>query len=103
MLVTALNPISEERAMAEAGSPTGTTPRQKRQNSAHADQDKGKGAVEPDGRDAGANTSMEGQQGHRGDNSATSTDTDFPEPGGNPEHSGGPLVVPVLAKDETST
>jgi hypothetical protein len=59
---------------------------------AHVDQDSGKGAVEPDGRDAGANTSMEGQQGHRGDTSATSTDSDFPEPGGNPEHSGEPMV-----------
>ncbi len=67
---------------------------------AHADQDRGKGAVEPDGQDTGANTSMEGQQGHRGNNSSISTDTDFPEPGGNPEHSGEP-VVPVFNEDET--
>jgi hypothetical protein len=54
------------------------------------DQDSGKGAVETDGRDAGANTSMEGQQGHRGN--MTGSDSDFPEPDAGPEHSGEPVV-----------
>jgi hypothetical protein len=71
-------------------------------NLAHVDQDSGKGAVEPDGRDAGANTSMEGQQGHRGNESANSTDSDFPEPGGSPEHSGEPLVAPAFDEDDTA-
>ncbi len=75
--------------------------RSEKENPEHADQDRGKGAVEPDGQDAGANTSMEGQQGHRGNKSSTSTDSDFPEPGGNPEHSGEPLVAPVFDGDET--
>jgi hypothetical protein len=77
------------------------TIRQEQRDLAHVDQDSGKGAVEPDGRDAGANTSMEGQQGHRADTSPGSTDSDFPEPGGNPEHSGGPVVMPVVDEDET--
>jgi hypothetical protein len=77
----------------------GNTIRSEQKDFAHVDQDSGKGAVEPDGRDAGANTSMEGQQGHRGDTSATSTDSDFPEPGGNPEHSGEPMVEQELDDD----
>jgi hypothetical protein len=66
---------------------------------ANTDQDSGKGAVETDGRDAGANTSMEGQQGHRGN--VTGTDSDFPEPDAGPEHSGEPLVAPVLHEGDT--
>ena len=65
---------------------------------AHNDQDSGKGAVETDGRDTGSNTSIEGQQGHRGN--VTGTDTDFPEPDAGPEHSGEPLVSPVLDQDD---
>ena len=50
------------------------------------DQDCGKGAVEGDG-----NTSLTGQLGHRDQNPLLKdNDTDFPEPGGNPEHSGEP-------------
>lgn len=47
------------------------------------------GAVEQDRPDQNDNTSMTGQMGHR--NKPTdldSLDTDFPEPGENPEHSG---------------
>jgi len=77
------------------------TIRDEQEDLAHVDQDSGKGAVETDGRDAGSNTSMGGQQGHRGNTTATSTDSDFPEPGGNPEHSGGPLVSPAFDEDET--
>ncbi len=37
------------------------------------------------------NTSMQGQLGHRDqDPLLKSSDTDFPEPGGSPEHSGEP-------------
>jgi hypothetical protein len=75
--------------------------RSEKEDSAHSDQDRGKGAVEPDGRDAGANTSIEGQQGHRGNKSPASTDSDFPEPGGSPEHSGEPQIAPLFDEDET--
>jgi len=52
----------------------------------HPDQDCGKGAVEGNG-----NTSLKGQLGHRDQNPLLKdSDTDFPEPGGNPEHSGEP-------------
>jgi hypothetical protein len=55
----------------------------------HKDQDAGKGALEQDQRDQPGNTSLRGQLGHRDQNSMLkSSDTDFPEPGGNPEHSG---------------
>lgn len=54
------------------------------------DQDCGKGAVESDGKQPG-NTSLAGQLGHRDQNPLVkSADTDFPEPGGSPEHTGGP-------------
>ena len=55
------------------------------------DQDRSKGAVEQDQRDPSDNTSMQGQLGHRDqDPLLKSGDTDFPEPGGSPEHSGEP-------------
>jgi hypothetical protein len=73
--------------------------RNEQEDLAHADQDSGKGAVETDGRDAGSNTSIEGQQGHRGN--VTGTDSDFPEPDAGPEHSGEPLVAPVSDDEET--
>lgn len=54
------------------------------------DQDCSKAAVESDGDDRG-NISQRGQLGHRDqDPLIKSADTDFPEPGGNPEHSGEP-------------
>jgi hypothetical protein len=53
------------------------------------DQDSGKGAVEQDDRGHAGNTSMSGQLGHRDqDPMLKGADTDFPEPGENPEHSG---------------
>lgn len=58
------------------------------------DQDAGKGAVEGDGRAStergqSGNTSLAGQNPHRTEsNFIKSNDTDFPEPGLNPEHSG---------------
>jgi hypothetical protein len=58
------------------------------------DQDRGKGAVEQDRpQEPSGNTSMQGQLGHRDQNSMLkSSDTDFPEPGGNPEHSQEPTA-----------
>jgi len=55
------------------------------------DQDRGKGAVEQDERSQSGNTSLNGQLGHRdADPLIKGADTDFPEPGENPEHSGEP-------------
>jgi len=55
------------------------------------DQDRAKGALEQDERHQPSNTSMRGQLGHRDqDPLLKSADTDFPEPGENPEHSGEP-------------
>ncbi|MGH9504943.1 MAG: hypothetical protein ACRD20_18985 [Terriglobales bacterium] len=55
------------------------------------DQDRGKGAVEEDGPQESGNTSMSGQLGHRDqDPLLKSSDSDFPEPGGSPEHTGEP-------------
>lgn len=48
-----------------------------------------RGAVEEDGPEQAGNTSLAGQLGHRDQNPLIkSSDTDFPEPGENPEHSG---------------
>ncbi|MBS1852559.1 MAG: hypothetical protein JST79_16770 [Acidobacteria bacterium] len=53
------------------------------------DQDRAKGAVEPDDRSQDGNNSLRGQLGHRDqDPRIKAYDTDFPEPGENPEHSG---------------
>jgi hypothetical protein len=53
------------------------------------DQDREKGALEQDERNQAGNTSMNGQLGHRDqDPMLKAADTDFPEPGENPEHTG---------------
>jgi hypothetical protein len=58
---------------------------------AHRDQDKMKGAVEQEDREQSGNTSMSGQLGHRDqDPMLKDADSDFPEPGESPEHSGEP-------------
>jgi hypothetical protein len=63
------------------------------------DQDRGKGAVEQDRPQEPDNTSMSGQLGHRDqDPLLKSSDTDFPEPGGGPEHSGEPTQPPTEPK-----
>ncbi len=50
-----------------------------------------KGAVEQDSPEQKTNTSLQGQLPHRNENPLVkSSDTDFPEPGENPEHSGEP-------------
>ncbi len=55
----------------------------------HPDNDVHKGAVEDDSPQAEHNTSMRGQLGHRNqDEMLKDNDSDYPEPGGNPEHSG---------------
>jgi len=57
--------------------------------SAIKDQDRFKGALEQEERDQHGNTSMQGQLGHRDqDPMLKAADTDFPEPGASPEHSG---------------
>jgi len=56
---------------------------------AEKDQDRGKGAVEEDQPSQTGNTSMQGQLGHRDqDPLLKSSDSDFPETGAGPEHSG---------------
>jgi hypothetical protein len=55
------------------------------------DQDRLKGACEADDPTQHGNTSMQGQLGHRDqDPMLKDADSDFPEPGENPEHSGEP-------------
>jgi hypothetical protein len=55
------------------------------------DEDAGKGAVEQDSPGEETNVSTTGQLGHRDHNSlADSSDSDFPEPGENEEHTGEP-------------
>jgi hypothetical protein len=67
------------------------------------DQDREKGAVEQDERRQTGNTSMQGQLGHRDqDPMLKAADSDFPEPGENPEHSGGAPVVNEHDFDEVA-
>ena len=55
----------------------------------HPDNDIHKGAVEDDQPRQEHNTSLRGQLGHRNqDEMLKGNDTDYPEPGGNPEHTG---------------
>jgi len=60
----------------------------------HPDEDEHKGAVEDDsphisGEHAEPHGSLTGQLGHRGaDGMTDGSDSDYPEPGSNPEHSG---------------
>jgi hypothetical protein len=59
------------------------------------DSDVHKGAVEDDRPNEEHNTSMRGQLNHRTrDPMIKDNDTDFPEPGENPEHSGEPEETP---------
>jgi hypothetical protein len=67
------------------------------------DQDREKGAVEQDERTQTGNTSMQGQLGHRDqDPMLKAADSDFPEPGENPEHSGGAAVINEHDFDEVA-
>lgn len=57
----------------------------------HKDQDRLKGALEKEDPTQAGNTSMQGQLGHRDqDPMLKAADTDFPEPGESPEHTGEP-------------
>jgi len=65
------------------------------------DQDRLKGALEQDDRTQPGNSSMQGQLGHRDqDPRLKQFDTDFPEPGENPEHSGEPQRPVEQVEDE---
>ena len=65
------------------------------------DMDSHKGAFEPEDPREKGNTSMAGQLPHRGEDPLLkSSDTDFPEPGENPEHSGEPQQPSLLDQDE---
>jgi len=55
------------------------------------DQDLAKGATETEDHHVPGNTGLQGQQGHRDqDPMLKDADSDFPEPGQNPEHTGEP-------------
>jgi hypothetical protein len=55
------------------------------------DQDESKGATESDDPKSTGNAGLQGQLGHRDqDPILKDADSDFPEPGQNPEHSGEP-------------
>jgi len=55
------------------------------------DQDTAKGAMEVDEHTNSSNVGQQGQLGHRDqDPMLKDADSDFPEPGQNPEHSGEP-------------
>ena len=65
------------------------------------DMDSHKGAFEPEDPREKGNTSMAGQLPHRGeDPMLKSSDTDFPEPGENAEHSDEPQQASLLDRDE---
>jgi hypothetical protein len=67
------------------------TDSQTRSANRSTDADLLKGAVESDAPDQHGNSSLNGQLGHRTeDDMIKSSDTDFPEPGANPEHSSEP-------------
>jgi fibronectin type 3 domain-containing protein len=67
------------------------------------DADAGKGAVEQDKPEQQDNTSLSGQLPHRPENKMIDgNDTDFPEPGENPEHSGEPVGVSMEQRNEQS-
>ena len=57
------------------------------------DQDTAKGATETENHEIPGNIGLQQQLGHRDqDPMLKDADTDFPEPGESPEHSGGPKL-----------
>ncbi len=65
-----------------------------------SDADFNKGAVEGDRPSQDTNTSLQGQLPHRGQNpTIKARDTDFPEPGESPEHSGEPRAESLVERD----
>ena len=66
----------------------------------HDDEDAGKGAVEQDRRGQKTNVSLTGQNGHRDqDPLLKASNSDFPEPGQNEEHTGEPHTRNELDRD----
>lgn len=66
----------------------------------HEDADLDKGAVEQDRPSQETNTSLRGQLPHRNENpTIKSHDTDYPERGETPEHSGEPRGESLLDRD----
>ena len=66
----------------------------------HRDEDEGKGAVEQDRREQKTNVSMAGEIGHRDqDPLIKSSNSDYPEPGQNEEHTGEPHTRNELDRD----
>jgi hypothetical protein len=64
------------------------------------DADANKGAIEQDHPGHETNTTLSGQLPHRNENPAVkSSDTDFPEPGENAEHSGEPRTQGLAERD----
>jgi hypothetical protein len=67
------------------------------------DQDESKGATEENVNRAPGNAGLQGQLGHRDqDPRIKEADSDFPEPGGSPEHSGEPQDSGPKIKHQTS-
>jgi len=68
------------------------------------DQDESKGATEDDVQNLPGNAGLQGQLGHRDqDPEIKDADSDFPEPGGSPEHTGGePQEAAALPKSKTA-
>jgi len=59
----------------------------------NTDQDTAKGAIETEDHKIAGNIGLQQQLGHRDqDPMLKDADTDFPEPGENPEHSGAPQL-----------
>ena len=68
--------------------------------SSSRDEDAGKGAVEQDRPDEETNVSRTGEIGHRNQDALLkSSDSDFPEPGQNEEHTGEPQGPNELQRD----
>lgn len=66
----------------------------------HRDQDIAKGTVERNAPEQRTQVSLAGQNGHRDqDPLLKATDSDFPEPGQNEEHTGEPHAQNQLQKD----
>ena len=67
------------------------------------DQDRFKGALEQEDPQQHGNTSMRGQLGHRDpDPMLKAADTDFPEPGQNPEHTGEDASATILHRQSSA-
>jgi hypothetical protein len=68
-------------------------------NAIKHDQDTSKGAMESENHVVPGNIGLQNQLGHRDqDPMLKAADTDFPEPGENPEHSGEPVELPEFKR-----